>query len=610
MLRLVALTHRFGAHTALAAVSLHVRPGDCYGLLGHNGAGKSTALRIALGLLRPQRGTVWVDGFDARRHPVEARARLGGLIETPGFHGHTSGRDNLQLLGRLAGLTRAAARSEADRLLTLLGLTHAGARPVRAWSQGMRQRLGLAQALLGSPRCVVLDEPLNGLDPEGIAEMRALLRRLRGEGLTVLLSSHQLAEVAGLCNRIGIVRSGRLLVEDTTDALLRSGHQRYRVAAADPDALCRALADLGLRPTAGEADGVQVELGAAAAEDVLRRLVAAGVVPRAFAPDPPTLEEVYLAQPTPPTATTAVTPTVLAAAPSQRLAPPHGLRRAFAYELRRLTRVRGMTLLLAMPALLGGAAIVRRLLELRQDQADVARHGTFSATDVTGFEAMALALQAGVPLALAITAALASQSVAGELHAGTLRNVLLRPVARTQVALGKALALLCATAVAFGLVVAVAAATAAWWFDFGDVFELLPNGRRFPMVQAAALWPQLWRALGSPLLPLAATTGLGLLLGACTRGGASALATTLLLLLFGDLARGPLRSSGLAAWLPQAHLPSPLGDTSFLRAFAALTQGASDVTPPGPLPMMVVSLCWLLLTLVLTTWLLRRKSVP
>ena len=144
------VTRRFGAQRALDDVSLHVRRGDCYGFIGHNGAGKTTAMRIVLGLQRASSGAVLLDGFDAARHPREARARLGGLIEVPGFHGALDAAENLVLLGRLGALGRAAARSEAGRLLELVGLAHVGAKPVRAFSHGMRQRLGIACALVGS----------------------------------------------------------------------------------------------------------------------------------------------------------------------------------------------------------------------------------------------------------------------------------------------------------------------------------------------------------------------------------------------------------------------------------------------------------------------------
>src|SRR5262245_45857429 len=183
-LRLVDVHHAYGGRPALRGVSLHLLPGDRYGFIGHNGAGKTTALRIALGLIRPDRGRVLVEGFDAARHPLEARARVGGLIETPGFHGGLSGQRNLEPLARAAGLGRAEARGAAAEALERVGLSADGGRSAGGYSQGMRQRLGIAQALLGRPRVVLLDEPTNGLDPEGIRDVRRLLEALaRDDGV-------------------------------------------------------------------------------------------------------------------------------------------------------------------------------------------------------------------------------------------------------------------------------------------------------------------------------------------------------------------------------------------------------------------------------------------
>ena len=180
VLQLLGVSRTFGAQRALDRVSIHVRRGDCYAFIGHNGAGKTSAMRIALGLDRKFQGRVLIDGFDARTHPREARARMGGLIEVPGFHGTLDGARNLLLLGQLQGFSRLESRREAGRLIELVGLSYAGAKPVAAYSQGMRQRLGIAQALLGRPMCVLLDEPTNGLDPQGIAEMQVLFRRQIG----------------------------------------------------------------------------------------------------------------------------------------------------------------------------------------------------------------------------------------------------------------------------------------------------------------------------------------------------------------------------------------------------------------------------------------------
>jgi len=287
MLRLIGLTRRYGGHLAVDDVSLHVRAGDCYGFLGHNGAGKTTTMRIALGLERAEAGRVIVDGFDAASFPCEARARMGGLIETPGFHGHLDGVANLATLARLQGLDRAGAKREAERLVETVGLAHAGRKRVRDYSQGMRQRLGIAQALIGSPKIVLLDEPMSGLDPEGIEEIRRLLRRLtREEGRTVLLSSHQLVEIAGLCNRIGILRQGRMLVEEETSTLLAAESSRYALASGDDAAAARILAAAGVVATSRGDEGLDVDVDARRPGDVARELVAQGVDLKTWAPRP------------------------------------------------------------------------------------------------------------------------------------------------------------------------------------------------------------------------------------------------------------------------------------------------------------------------------------
>lgn len=171
-LRLHDLHFRAGGQDILRGVSLHARRGEVYGFLGHNGAGKTTAMRIVLGLLRPRAGRVTVDGFDALRYPREARARIGGLIEAPGFYREWSGIKNLRAFARLRGLGFRAAKREAERLFERVGLEHAGNKRCGYYSQGMRQRLGLAQALIGSPEYLLLDEPTNGLDPEAIHDLR------------------------------------------------------------------------------------------------------------------------------------------------------------------------------------------------------------------------------------------------------------------------------------------------------------------------------------------------------------------------------------------------------------------------------------------------------
>src|SRR5688572_23965541 len=581
-IRLLEVTRGVGAQLALERVSLHVRQGDCYGFIGHNGAGKTTAMRIVLGLQRPDSGSVLVDGFDAREWPREARARLGGLIEVPGFHGELAGAANLRMVAGLQGLDRRSARAEAERLLELVGLGHAGSKPVRAYSHGMRQRLGIALALLGSPRYVLLDEPTNGLDPEGIAEIRDLLRHLVvDEGVTVMISSHQLHELAGLCNRVGVLQRGRLLAEAETKALLGGGEHRYAIRTDDPVKATAVLAELGAALHSGQGSELVVDLGTRKPAEVSRALFERGLALDAFAPRPATLEEIYLRYAHGATAALAGPGGDSApqpAAPAQRKAPRWPTPRVALYELKRWGARPPALLLLAMPALLAALALWRRRAELKAAQAQIEAGQLFSATDVTAFEGAGVALRAGLPLLGLIAAGVASQAIAGEAARGTLRNVVLRPVRRVQVGVGKAATHLFVTLLSYGLLALAALLLAGWMFGYRDLVEILPNGERFPLVPAADLWPQLRLAVLSPLTALAACVGIGFLAGALVTNAAAALALALGSLLFLDLARSVARSLGQEGLLPTAYLPSPLGDTSFLKLYADQAQGISNST--------------------------------
>ena len=215
------LTRRFGSRTAVDRVSLRVEEGDIYGFLGPNGAGKTTAIRCILGLIRRDAGEVRIFG---EAHPVRQRRGVGAVVETPAFHLGLSGRANLLRAAAYAG----APAGDVERVLALTGLADRAGDRVRAYSLGMRQRLGIARALLGRPRLLVLDEPTNGLDPRGMHDVRRLLARLAAEeGLTVFVSSHLLAEVQQLCNRVGILHRGRLVALGTVAEL------RARRDAAD-----------------------------------------------------------------------------------------------------------------------------------------------------------------------------------------------------------------------------------------------------------------------------------------------------------------------------------------------------------------------------------------
>jgi len=608
-LRLDSITHHFGEQAALDGVSLHVRSGDCYGFLGHNGAGKTTAMRIALGLLRPDRGRVIVDGFDAARFPVEARARMGGLIETPGFHDRMSGRRNLELLARLQGFDRAAARAEAETLLGNVGLAHAAEKPAGAYSQGMRQRLGIAQALIGHPPIVLLDEPTNGLDPEGIEEIRRLLLRLtREEGMTVLLSSHQLHELSGLCNRIAILRGGVLLVEEETQALVEGG--RHLLRAGDPDAAERVFAAENFAFSRAEDDSFLVKVETCNADSLLAHLVEAGARPRSFAPRPVSLEDVYLRLTRDGAAAPRTSAEIaISSAPESQRALGLGPLRIVSYDFRRWFASAAVPLTLALPAVAAAAAILLRRAEASGFATEVEEGGLVSTTDVTAFEGVGDALAAGLPVLALVAAGLASQTFAGEYARGTLRNVVLRPVSRLQVALGKSLAVLLASTLGYVALGATALAVAGLAFDYSDVTEILFNGERFPLVEAADLWPALREALWRPALAVAAYAGLGLLASALTRRPAAALATALGFVAVPDLCRAVLRGFRAEWAVPSSHLPSPLGDTSFIAHYLDLSRGVSNTTFDAGHAGWAVPLSWLCAAVVLSTLVLSRRSI-
>ncbi len=210
-----ALVKRYGKVRAVDGIDLDVRAGDVYGFLGANGSGKTTTVRMLLGLVLPTAGEVHVLGERMPRAGKRVLPRVGALIEGPAAYGHLSGRENLALLD--ASGTGGARRTRRGRIADVLeqvGLSGVGRRPVRAYSLGMRQRLGLAGALLRRPELLILDEPTNGLDPQGIAEIRTLLLELHDAGTTVFLSSHLLAEVEQMATRVGVLDRGRLVLQD------------------------------------------------------------------------------------------------------------------------------------------------------------------------------------------------------------------------------------------------------------------------------------------------------------------------------------------------------------------------------------------------------------
>lgn len=279
----------FRGRPAVRGVSLAVGSGEIFGLLGHNGAGKSTCFGLALGQVHADAGRVLIGGFDPATDRARALARVGAIFETPCFYDYLSGWQNLELLVALTSRPDPAAMRE---VIELVGLTSRIQDPVRTYSHGMRQRLALAQALLPNPSLLLLDEPTEGLDPTGIQEMRELLLRLREErGLTIVLSSHLLAEVEKLCDRVAILHQGTLLF---CGAWREAAGVRWQVETPDRALLSQCLQTARWQESP---DGslAPLEQGTAAEpEALLAALVAAGVRVREFRREIPTLEDFYL----------------------------------------------------------------------------------------------------------------------------------------------------------------------------------------------------------------------------------------------------------------------------------------------------------------------------
>ena len=283
------LTKRFGRVEAVREVSIDVREGDRYGLLGPNGSGKSTLVRMLLGLVYATSGSISVLGEPIPRHVGRVLPEIGALIEEPAAYPHLSGRANLRLLDAAGPHSaRRTRRRRVDEALEQVGLAGIDRRPVRAYSLGMRQRLGLAAALVRRPRLLILDEPTNGLDPRGIRDMRDLLISLNAAGVTIFLSSHLLPEVAALCTRIGVLDSGRLVLQDQL-ADLQQPTGRVLISCDDPERAVSVLDGLVERR-----DGADLVVRSSEPAELNARLVAAGVPVRALVEQRRGLEEIVL----------------------------------------------------------------------------------------------------------------------------------------------------------------------------------------------------------------------------------------------------------------------------------------------------------------------------
>ncbi len=294
VLEVRGLSKRFGEISAVANLDLTIYPGDVYGFIGPNGAGKTTTIRMILGLIHSDAGEVKIFGYDLKRDYRRALSEIGALVESPAFYPFLSGYRNLRLFG---DLSRRVSRERISQVLELVGLSRRAHHRVRGYSQGMRQRLGIALALLHQPKLLILDEPTNGLDPQGIREVRNLIRRIsQEEKITIFLSSHLLGEMEKVCNRVGIIYRGRLIAEGDVDELLGKEQDWVEVQVQDTESAQRFLKEKfpGLNPEIKKAGWLEFKKENWDLAGINQALVQAGFKVNCIYPHRRTLEDLFV----------------------------------------------------------------------------------------------------------------------------------------------------------------------------------------------------------------------------------------------------------------------------------------------------------------------------
>jgi len=296
------LTRNFGDLVAVDKLNIDIKKGDIYGFLGPNGAGKTTTIRMLSTLIKPTSGTACIMGHDVQKEPNRARRAIGIMPERPGFYEEMSGRKQLRFYGEFYKIPRSKLDPRIEDLMARVGLTRFIDAAIKTYSHGMRKRLAIAQALLHDPRILILDEPSTGLDPAGVLEFRELIRALNKEGYTIFLSSHMLTEIQQVCNRVGILRRGQLVAEDTIDNLrdqliAKSADRITVVATGIDDAILASVRAIEGVANADRSDWgmmIQAEQSTSVQAEVNEALVRGGARVTAFTTLQPTLEDVFL----------------------------------------------------------------------------------------------------------------------------------------------------------------------------------------------------------------------------------------------------------------------------------------------------------------------------
>lgn len=292
ILEISHLTKSFAKHQVLKNVSLQVPRGQVFGFLGPNGAGKTTLIRVVLGLIRPEQGTVLLAGYNTRTEFKKAIAKVGAVVETPKFFDALSGYQNLILV---KNLHRHVTAARIQEVLELTGLTERADDKVATYSLGMKQRLGIARALVNYPELIFLDEPMNGLDPQGIIEVRALIQALRRQGITVFITSHLLHEVEQVCDQIAIIQNGAIITQGRLDELLRQETEVVEIYTSQPAAAAERLQKVSYVKKCSVCEDrllVEIEKGASAALN--RLLVTDNLQVNYLIPRKHSLEEFFI----------------------------------------------------------------------------------------------------------------------------------------------------------------------------------------------------------------------------------------------------------------------------------------------------------------------------
>ena len=296
------LTRNFGDLVAVDKLNIDIKKGDIYGFLGPNGAGKTTTIRMLSTLIKPTSGTACIMGYDVQKEPNRARRAIGIMPERPGFYDEMSGRKQLRFYGEFYKIPRSKLDPRIEDLMARVGLTRFIDAAIKTYSHGMRKRLAIAQSLLHDPKILILDEPSTGLDPAGVMEFRELIRALNKEGYTIFLSSHMLPEIQQVCNRVGILRRGQLVAEDTIDnlrdQLIAKSADRITVVATGIDdtilASVRAIEGVANADISDWGMMIQAEQSTSVQAEVNEALVRGGARVTAFTTLQPTLEDVFL----------------------------------------------------------------------------------------------------------------------------------------------------------------------------------------------------------------------------------------------------------------------------------------------------------------------------